>query len=160
MPFGKGVAPENRTVNGFFCAGCNSLLLSLFTHDYKVCECGNMVDGGNDYVRRGYQDPEAFAKVVEIYDWGPLLALAELGGAMHFGNSDCKEFTEIIEGYVKDERLIPVNDDYLEEVDENDGVVGLPDEAELAAQEAAKQDRDRQVAEELFTGFSLGLGDD
>lgn len=162
MPYGSGPAPDKRTVNGFFCTGCNSLLISLYTHDYKECACGNMVDGGNDYVRRGYKDADAFAKVVEIYDFAPIFALAEIGGAVAlgdefvFGIETSAEFHEMLVGidkYIDDERLILVSPASTPE--EGDGIVGgMPDQAALEAEAAAKENEDQRKADELFAELS------
>ena len=39
------------------CLVCGDVLVSTHRHDCKVCSCGNlMVDGGNEYVRRGVRD--------------------------------------------------------------------------------------------------------
>ena len=35
------------------CCKCDVTLESTFTHDFVMCECGNFVDGGRDYLRRG-----------------------------------------------------------------------------------------------------------
>lgn len=39
--------------NAVECLSCGRYLISLSRHDYRACECGSMVDGGNDYWRRG-----------------------------------------------------------------------------------------------------------
>lgn len=35
------------------CLKCNTILESKYRHDFQECECGNFVDGGNDYMRIG-----------------------------------------------------------------------------------------------------------
>jgi len=35
------------------CLKCGKILESKFRHDFQECECGNFVDGGNDYCRIG-----------------------------------------------------------------------------------------------------------
>jgi len=157
MSYGIGKAPEERTVNGFFCMGCNSLLLSLYTHDYKVCECGNMVDGGNSYVRRGYKDEEAFRQVIEIYDWSGILVAAELGFTTQF--SEYGEKDEQIQALIAQERLIYVGDAHIPE-DGDQVLVQEQSEEELEAAEMAKEARDREAAAELFHKISLVGSDD
>jgi hypothetical protein len=53
--------------NAAICLDCGVLLYSRFRHDYKECECGNlMVDGGSAYVRRGWKDQ---SRIVEVNTW-------------------------------------------------------------------------------------------
>jgi hypothetical protein len=40
-------------VNNFRCRTCGDVVLSLSVHDYRECSCGNHVDGGFDYIKRG-----------------------------------------------------------------------------------------------------------
>lgn len=49
--------PEPRLVqNAAKCLLCGEILQSKHRHDYRTCSCGNlMVDGGLDYVRRGFK---------------------------------------------------------------------------------------------------------
>ena len=48
------------------CRKCGDIVESRFRHDYVACDCGAIaVDGGLDYLRRGFQD------------YGDLLELAE-----------------------------------------------------------------------------------
>lgn len=54
--------------NAARCLGCGMVLYSRFRHDYKECECGNlMVDGGSAYIRRGWKD--GGAPIEEITAW-------------------------------------------------------------------------------------------
>ncbi len=44
-------------INAAYCHACKCFLESRSRHDYKTCECDNlMVDGGRDYIRRGFKD--------------------------------------------------------------------------------------------------------
>lgn len=53
--------------NAARCLDCDMVLVSWFRHDYKECPCGNlMVDGGNDYVRRGFKNLD---RIEEITSW-------------------------------------------------------------------------------------------
>ena len=161
MPYPIPPMPMERTVNGFFCTGCNTLLLSLYTHDFKRCECGNMVDGGSSYIRRGYESTEAWEKVVEIYDWAPILVAAEEGFSRYLtdgiGTCDMEEFIE-------DERLVRAGD--AEAPEDGEGVVSdlQPSLKALVEQEEAKKDeRDKAKAAALFgelDDLSLGGGSD
>lgn len=48
-------------VSAIFCHKCRDLLYSRFTHDYRTCECGNvMIDGGRDYTRCGGEEANTF----------------------------------------------------------------------------------------------------
>lgn len=39
------------------CLKCEVVVESKFTHDYKVCKCGNLsVDGGKEYLKRNFED--------------------------------------------------------------------------------------------------------
>ena len=43
--------------NSAKCLICMQELESTHRHDYRKCKCGNlMVDGGKDYIRRGWKD--------------------------------------------------------------------------------------------------------
>lgn len=35
------------------CRKCDTILESMHVHDWVSCECGNFVDGGREYLRRG-----------------------------------------------------------------------------------------------------------
>lgn len=54
--------------NAVRCLDCGAVLISWHRHDYKVCGCDNhtMVDGGNDYHRRGGKN---FDRIEEIMNW-------------------------------------------------------------------------------------------
>ena len=45
--------PKYIPVNNFQCRKCEVLVISLHTYDFRACKCGNFVDGGFDYCRRG-----------------------------------------------------------------------------------------------------------
>ncbi len=43
--------------NAIQCNTCGDILESTHRHDFKRCSCGRVfVDGGKDYLRRGYTD--------------------------------------------------------------------------------------------------------
>lgn len=45
-------------VNRVRCNRCWDVITSEYTHDMKTCKCGYVsVDGGTDYLRRGFADP-------------------------------------------------------------------------------------------------------
>jgi len=52
------------------CTNCNTVLTSLFRHDYNSCGCSNgtFVDGGKDYLRYGGMD----LRFIEILEEGKL----------------------------------------------------------------------------------------
>ena len=177
MAYGIGEAPEKRTVNGFFCTGCNSLLISLYTHDYKVCDCGNMVDGGSSYVRRGYKDFESFKKVIEIFDWAGILVAAEIGFTDTL-TEGCGLTNPLIQELIKQDRLIFTADAKEPEAGEQELGLTVMDEyegdgfchevhnridEELIKAQAEKDAKDRTVAAKLFRAIddlSLGESDD
>lgn len=43
-------------LNAVRCRKCDAVLISTYRHDYKTCKCGVMVDGGKDYLRRGWPE--------------------------------------------------------------------------------------------------------
>lgn len=51
------------------CLVCGDVLESTFRHDFKVCSCGNLaVDGGLDYVRRGFRDGKDSYRELSEYE--------------------------------------------------------------------------------------------
>lgn len=40
-------------VNMARCRKCGATLVSQRVHDFRACACGNFVDGGREYLRRG-----------------------------------------------------------------------------------------------------------
>jgi hypothetical protein len=60
-------APERP--NAVRCNGCDKVIVSLHRHDYQTCGCpnGSVVDGGNDYHRRGWK--EGSSGFEEIESW-------------------------------------------------------------------------------------------
>lgn len=57
--------------NALRCLGCDKVIVSLHRHDYRTCGCPYdcMVDGGNDYQRRGWKDGDPDDRFVDIEDW-------------------------------------------------------------------------------------------
>lgn len=42
------------------CLSCGEVIESTYRHDHRTCSCGNLsVDGGTDYIRRGFRDGRA-----------------------------------------------------------------------------------------------------
>lgn len=54
-PMSTAEAIEDARIfpNRFRCRKCGDLCVSRFRHDFSACQCGNFVDGGNDYSRAG-----------------------------------------------------------------------------------------------------------
>lgn len=59
-----------KAVNAVVCGNCLTYLESTHRHDYKVCKCWDdpkvgwvAVDGGQDYMRRGFSEGAAFIEV-------------------------------------------------------------------------------------------------
>jgi hypothetical protein len=45
--------------NAAKCLDCGDVIESTYRHDWRQCKCGHIfVDGGFDYVRHGYLDPD------------------------------------------------------------------------------------------------------
>ena len=56
-------------VNKAKCKKCGEILESKFNHDFKTCSCKRLsVDGGLDYVRRGYKDKDSYIELSE-FEW-------------------------------------------------------------------------------------------
>lgn len=49
------------------CLKCNEILESKNRYDYVSCSCGNLsVDGGKDYIKRGFMDHSLIEEMSEI----------------------------------------------------------------------------------------------
>lgn len=54
-------------INQAKCLKCNEVVQSRHRHECKFCTCKNvMVDGGKDYIRRGFKD-EKLAQECSVY---------------------------------------------------------------------------------------------
>ena len=54
------------SVNKAKCLICGEVLESKFPHDFKTCKCENLsVDGGLDYIRRGYKNKDSYEELAE-----------------------------------------------------------------------------------------------
>ena len=66
---------EKITKNSAKCLLCGDVLVSEHRHDFKSCSCGNLsVDGGNDYIRRGWSGSKD--TILELSE-GELLELTD-----------------------------------------------------------------------------------
>lgn len=66
------------THNRARCRKCGEIIESETTHDFKQCSCGSIfVDGGHDYIRRGYADEDLFEDLSECEDVGNGEVVAE-----------------------------------------------------------------------------------
>lgn len=53
--------------NKIKCNHCGEVIESKHRHDYVRCRCGKVaVDGGHDYLRRGYQASGDYQELSEI----------------------------------------------------------------------------------------------
>ena len=53
--------------NRIRCKKCGDIIESKFTHDYKECSCKScFVDGGHEYLRRGFIEKGCFEELSEI----------------------------------------------------------------------------------------------
>jgi len=51
-------------VNKAQCLLCGDVIESKHRHDFVECKCGNVfVDGGKDYLRRGFIDSNSFKEL-------------------------------------------------------------------------------------------------
>ena len=52
--------------NAIQCNHCGDVIESKHVHDFKMCECGRVfVDGGHDYLSRGWQEEGDFTELSE-----------------------------------------------------------------------------------------------
>ncbi len=70
--------------NSATCLLCNTTIESKHVHDFVSCKCGNVfVDGGLDYIRRGYKLPyqDTIKDMIEYYDpeTGEIISEIEYG---------------------------------------------------------------------------------
>lgn len=50
------------------CLKCGEIIESKSVHDFRQCQCGNLfVDGGKEYLRRGYADSQDTVKELSEY---------------------------------------------------------------------------------------------
>ena len=55
--------------NAIQCKHCGDVIESAHTHDFIGCSCGRVfVDGGLDYLRRGFTEPDDFIDLSEYAD--------------------------------------------------------------------------------------------
>lgn len=55
--------------NKIKCHKCKVIIESRHRHDFRYCPCGAVfVDGGNDYLRRGFTSIEDFEELSEYED--------------------------------------------------------------------------------------------
>ncbi len=56
--------------NAIKCNHCGDIIVSKYRHDFISCSCGCCcVDGGNDYLRRGFlHSPDDFTEISEFED--------------------------------------------------------------------------------------------
>lgn len=53
-------------INKAKCLLCGDVLESVYRHDSKTCQCGNLsVDGGKDYIRRSYREEDSYEELSE-----------------------------------------------------------------------------------------------
>lgn len=53
-------------LNKIQCKHCKQILISTHRHDWKQCVCKTVfVDGGNDYLRRGFKQQDDYIELSE-----------------------------------------------------------------------------------------------
>lgn len=62
-------------VNQIQCLTCGQVLRSLHRHDYRACGCGPAVDGGHDYLRRGFSTDRHYIECSIVKRDGRLVQL-------------------------------------------------------------------------------------
>jgi hypothetical protein len=75
------VQPERKIIrNVIRCRKCGDVLESVHRHDFKKCGCGCAFnDGGNDYLRRGWNPQEGTYEecVEDLSEYGEELPSSE-----------------------------------------------------------------------------------
>lgn len=57
---------ERIVANRIQCRHCEDIIESMHRHDFVRCSCGKVfVDGGRDYLRRGYDQPGDYYELSE-----------------------------------------------------------------------------------------------
>ncbi|MGC6589585.1 MULTISPECIES: hypothetical protein [Paenibacillus] len=57
--------------NAVRCLSCNDVIESCHRYDVQTCRCRNIsVDGGRDYLKRGYPPGKPEEWYVELSEWG------------------------------------------------------------------------------------------
>lgn len=55
--------------NQIKCNHCNEIIESKYRHDFKYCKCEKVfVDGGKDYLKRGFTSPDDYTELSEVVD--------------------------------------------------------------------------------------------
>jgi len=58
-------------VNRCKCRICGDIIESKYRHDFVTCNCGTIyTDGGIDYIRRGFKNPDDIIDMSEYWDDG------------------------------------------------------------------------------------------
>ncbi len=58
-------------INRCQCRKCGYIIESKHRHDFVSCSCGAIfADGGRDYIRRGFKDPDDIIDMSEYWDDG------------------------------------------------------------------------------------------
>lgn len=53
--------------NAVLCNICGEVIESKYRHDFVTCKCGACsVDGGHDYLRRGFKDRSCYTELSEV----------------------------------------------------------------------------------------------
>lgn len=90
------------------CLSCGDVITSFNRHDYVTCSCGKLsVDGGQDYLRRAYNDA-LFVEEMCVYDDDPYEIIRENFYRGSYGKNGDEPLK-----YVK---LSEMSDDWLKNV--------------------------------------------
>lgn len=82
-------------LNSAKCLICNDIIISYHVHDYNTCSCGNIsVDGGLNYIRRGYVDNTKYRDII-IYSDAPFKIVRQHLHWGTYGKSGDKELAFI-----------------------------------------------------------------
>lgn len=68
------MSEERRKIlsNKIMCLHCGQTVESKYRHDFQYCPCGKVyVDGGKDYLRRGFPNGTSKEHYKELSEWEP-----------------------------------------------------------------------------------------
>jgi len=60
---------EKIIINRIRCKQCGNVIESMYTHDFKLCQCGAVgIDGGKEYLRREFDSEEDYQELSVVIE--------------------------------------------------------------------------------------------
>jgi len=83
---------EKIIVNRIRCKRCGDVIESMYTHDFKLCQCGAVgIDGGKEYLRREFDSEEDYQELSVVIEE---VEIAKIRTQME--HMTTSEFTELL----------------------------------------------------------------